>query len=194
MTNKQSIKTKYSLRTTDLKFIIIGALILIAFIAPYLHIFLPKESTVKVFGFRNFRTFMYSFGLPLSLFACSNILIYASTFVKEFKKPFTICGFLFNYTSIFHFVWIFWADTDLSRTQYYISIVAISLVFTLVYANFIILYNRHIESLKYKIKTLFTFIYSLNTNNYVKKSKHEDFAIKRIEVTDAVILEKNEQE
>lgn len=187
---KQSIKTKFNLREIDLKLIFIGALILISFIAPYLHIFLPKESTVKVFGFRNLRTFMYSFGLPVSLFACSCILTYATSFINKdnFKKLFLITSLLFNYTSVFNFIWIFWASSDLSKLQYYISLALISLIFTYTYFLFYKKYTNYTNLLKNNIKTLFNFMFSLTTKNYIKEEKEEEFAIYRIEVTDSVII------
>ena len=79
-----STKRKFSFPTIALKlvYVIIGAIILLAFVAPYLNIFLDKTSTTKVFGFKNFRTFTYVVGLPSSLLVCSFLLLYISLKTK----------------------------------------------------------------------------------------------------------------
>lgn len=52
-------------------------------------------------------------------------------------------------------------------------------------------YSKKIKKLHLNIKKLCSFMYSLNTNNFIKEEKEVDFAIKRIEVADFVILDKN---
>ena len=143
-------KKNYFLNTRILP-IILGAVILFCFIAPYIHIFLDKSAKIKWFGFRNLRSFFYAFGLPLSLFACSSMFLFALNYQRDlkFKLYFTIIALLFNYSSIFHFFWIFWIRTpDFSKIQYYMSIVVISGVFTYVYYMF----YKHYKSTIYKLQ------------------------------------------
>ena len=96
-----SIKTRFSFQTIALKLVyaLIGAIILLAFIAPYLNIFLDKTSTVKVFGFKNFRTFTYVIGLPSSLMVCSFLLLYIS--LKTKYSIGRLASYLFLYSSFF---------------------------------------------------------------------------------------------
>ena len=39
-----------------------------------------------------------------------------------------VAGYLFLYSSIFHFIWIFWSGSDLPENAYYLSIAISSLV------------------------------------------------------------------
>lgn len=107
-------------------YIIYGAVILLSFIAPYSHIFFDKASTIKVFGFNNLRTFMYAIGLPCSILVCSYLLIISN--IRAKTKLNRVAGYLFLYSSIFHFIWIFWPGSDLPENAYYFSIAISSLV------------------------------------------------------------------
>lgn len=86
-------------------YIICGVVILLSFIAPYSHIFFDKASTIKVFGFNNLRTFMYTIGLPCSILVCSYLLIISNMRAKT--KLNRVAGYLFLYSSIFHSIWLF---------------------------------------------------------------------------------------
>ena len=135
-----SIKTRY-IQTIALKLVyaLIGAIILLAFIAPYLNIFLDKTSTVKVFGFKNFRTFRaYVIGLPSSLMVCSFLLLYISLKTKYSIGRLASC--LFLYSSFFQFIWIFWDAPDLPKTLYHISI-AIGSFFAFIVVKFFVQRN-----------------------------------------------------
>ena len=135
-----SIKTRFSFQTIALKLVyaLIGAIILLAFIAPYLNIFLDKTSTVKVFGFKNFRTFTYVIGLPSSLMVCSFLLLYISLKTKYSIGRLASC--LFLYSSLFQFIWIFWDAHDLPKTLYHISI-AIGSFFAFIVVKFFVQRN-----------------------------------------------------
>lgn len=135
-----SIKTRFSFQTIALKLVyaLIGAIILLAFIAPYLNIFLDKTSTVKVFGFKNFRTFTYVIGLPSSLMVCSFLLLYISLKTKYSIGRLASC--LFLYSSLFQFIWIFWDAPDLPKTLYHISI-AIGSFFAFIVVKFFVQRN-----------------------------------------------------
>lgn len=118
----------------SLKFLV-GAIIILFVIAPYLHIFMESQDTNKVFGFKNMRSFMYVIGLPLSLFLCSSLLLMAAQYIKEkqIKIFFTIVAFLFFWSSFFQFIWIFWDRQDLPRVYYYSSLIILSLGVSLLY-------------------------------------------------------------
>lgn len=103
-----------------------GAAILFAFAAPYLHMFLNKTSTEKVFGFLNMQSFMYAIGLPSSLMVCSCLLLHLSFKVKQ--RTVYMASFLFLYSSFFQFIWIFWYEPDLPKSLYFISVALGSLV------------------------------------------------------------------
>lgn len=81
----------------------------------------------------------------------------------------------------------------IERDYFYIYTLFFIVAFILNYIliqKIIKMYSGKINKLNQKIKTLFTFIYSLNTTNVIKEEKEREFAISRIEVTDEVILEK----
>ena len=126
-----STKTKFNLHTIVIYsiHIVTGAIILLAFVAPYLNIFLDKTSTTKVFGFKNLRTFSYVIGLPISLLVCSFMLLYIS--LKTKYKIGKLASYLFLYSSLYQFIWIFWNAPDLPKKIYHISIAAASLVTTI---------------------------------------------------------------
>ncbi|MCD8425737.1 hypothetical protein LNJ40_10555 [Tenacibaculum dicentrarchi] len=108
--------------------IITGAITILSVIAPYIHIFLDKTDQIKIFGFRNIRTFLYVLGLPISLFSCAVFLLYSTKFMNETspKKYFKKISFLFLWSSFFQFIWIFWDKQDLPKVTYYIIILLIS--------------------------------------------------------------------
>ena len=116
----------FQLIGNNLIYILSGAAILFAFAAPYLHIFLNKRSTVKVFGFLNMQSFMYVIGLPCSLLVCSCLLLHLSLKVKE--RTVYMAAFLFLYSSFFQFIWIFWYKPDLPKSIYFISVALGSMI------------------------------------------------------------------
>jgi hypothetical protein len=162
----------------------ICALTLISFIAPYIPIFLDKTSEDEWFGFRNLRFFLYAFGLPLSLFACSSLLLFTLKYMNEFKLKLylTIAAMLFNYTSIFHFVWIFWVKgPDFSEIQYHVSIVAISAIYTCVYILFYKHYQLSIHKLQNALNAISIFAFS-GVKKHIKEDSFDDYAKDSIEV------------
>ncbi len=178
----QSTKTEYETQGAEgVNKIMIGViflLTLISFIAPYAPIFLDKTSKVEWFGFENLRFFLYAFGLPLSLFTCSSFFLFALKYVNEvkFKLYFTIVALLFNYTSFFHFVWIFWVKTpDFSELQYYISITGISIIYTAVYVLLYKHYKLTIHKLQNALNAISTFAFH-GVKKHIKEENFEDYA------------------
>ncbi|WP_430412839.1 hypothetical protein [Kordia sp.] len=187
------IKKKWKVLTIETKLLlsIFGAIIVLSFIAPYIHIPLSKTSIVKVFGFRNLRSFMYASGTPYSLLVCSFLLILASKYIFESvpKIFFKICGLVFLYSSIFQFIWIFWAATDLPKSAYYSSITVLSLVPIYIINR---LYNKYqigIEKTKQTIRNLISFLYSLDKKGYVKDDRLNEYRKERTIITQETILE-----
>lgn len=193
MNNSELIKKKYKALPIEVKVLIflVGAIIVASFVAPYIHIFLSKTSKEKVFGFRNLRSFLYASGTPYSLLICSSLLILASKYIFERvpKLCFKICGLIFLYSSIYQFVWIFWASTDLPASAYYSSIAIFSLIPILITNK---IYNKYYLSLEVKkqsIRNLISFMYSLDKKGYIKEEKLIKFKKERGILTDNTILE-----
>lgn len=136
------------------------------------------------------RSFLYALGLPLSLFACSALLLISS---KQIQKGILqiFCkygGVIFSLSSIFQFIWIFWSQTDLSKTTYYLSILLISVIVTVLYYNVIINYkaifhNHIITKVSYVTRPLFKFLINdIEDKGLIKESKKEEFVIEREKV------------
>ncbi len=182
--------TKGKSQTQDLEGgnkLIIGAiflLTLICFIAPFIPILLDKNSEVEWFGFANLRFFLYAFGLPLSLFACSSFLLFVLKYINEikFKLYFTIVALLFNYTSVFHFVWIFWIKApDFSEMHYYISIALISFIYIIVYYLFYKHYRLTISKLQNALNAISIFAFH-GVKKHIEEDKLDAYAKDSIEV------------
>ena len=191
--NSELIKKKYKALPIEIKVlsVLVGAIIVLSFIAPYIHIILSKKSNIKVFGFNNLRGFMYAFGTPFSLLICSSLLTLASKYIFERvpKICFKICGLIFLYSSIFQFIWIFWAATDLPKSAYYISIAILSFVPILITNK---IYNRYqlgIEKTKQSIRNLISFLYSLDKKGFIKEEKLIEYKKERGVLTNKTILE-----
>ena len=169
--------------------ILLGAVLLLCFIAPYIHIILSKEDTHKVFGFRNLRSFLYAIGLPISLFTCATLLLFAGKYVPSSiqKVYIKIGGFLFLYSAVFQFIWIFWATTDLSKGMYYLSIALISIVVTVLYIKTVQAYQDIVYRLKRIIRRLFAFIISdVDDKALIDEHKKDAFVKEREAVMEEV--------
>lgn len=174
---------------------VIGVIVLLCFIAPYIHILLPKTSTVKVFGFRNLRSFMYAIGVPLSLFACATLFLFSLNYLegnKQLKKYLQAIAFLFCYNAFFQFIWIFWATTDLSKPTYYTSIAFLSFFLLLIYFFLYKNYNSTTLYLKNTISVLFDFIVISTPKKYISKEDQKNYVEDYLELTHTI--SKNEKE
>ncbi|MGH1384000.1 hypothetical protein [Kordia sp.] len=187
------IKKKYKALPIETKVLIVlvGAIIVISFIAPYIHIFLSKTSKDKVFGFNNLRAFTYASGTPYSLLICSSLLILASKYIFERvpKICFKICGHIFLYSSIYQFIWIFWAASDLPKPAYYSSIAILSLIPILISNKIYSRYHLGIEKTKQSIRNLISFLYSLDKEGFIKDEKLIEYKKQRGTVTHKTILD-----
>jgi hypothetical protein len=145
------------------------------------------SSNQKWFGYNNLRIFAYAIGLPISLFGCSAVMLYLLKFLPEnipFKKYFTIIGLLFNYSAVFHFIWILWQKTpDLSMSFYLLSIALVSLIYIIAVFKFYKGYQILVKQLESHISKLFSFAYSINIKKQVKPKHQKEIGVKRIKVT-----------
>ncbi len=156
-------------------FTIIGVIILIGFIAPYLHIEMDKTSKIKVFGFRNMRSFLYSIGIPTSLLVCSSLFLYATNYIVEskMKKYFIFASLLFCYNSFFQYTWIFWAESDLSRGAYYASIAGLSLGFC---GAYYLLYKFYVPTIvKLKDALQEAILFFVGAKKHIPKENQKEY-------------------
>ncbi|WP_146169842.1 hypothetical protein [Kordia periserrulae] len=125
-------KTKSNTLTTGDKFLIIlisiGAVI--GFTAPFIHIFLDKDSEIEVFGYYNARMFFYAVGIPITLFVGSVCTYFSSMFIhiSLIKKIMTFISFMLMAISIYYITWSIWAKKDFNDYLYYSSIIILSLL------------------------------------------------------------------
>ena len=159
----------------NILFMLIGAIILIGFIAPYLHIEMDRTSTSKVFGFRNLRTFFYSIGIPTSLLICSSLFLYATNYINEsrIKKYFVFVALLFCYNSFFQYIWIFWSESDLSRGTYYASIAGLSFGFCCAYYLLYKFYIPTIVKLKEALQEAISFF--VGAKKHIPKDNRKEY-------------------
>ncbi len=124
--SKKETTTKINIITLLL---ITGATL--ATIAPFLHILFPRESQVKVFGFRNARSFFYAIGIPITLFISSIILSYISNFIslQAISKAVRNIAFVFLTIASYYIAWTLWAKGDFPPILYYSMLVLVSLLF-----------------------------------------------------------------
>ena len=156
--------------------ILIGAIILISVIAPYVHIFFSRDSAVKVFGFNNMRNFLYAIGLPCSLFVLSSTMLYISKYQREkFVKFLTeFISVIFLCSSIFQFFWIFIPQEDLPLSSYYFTIIIYSTSTTI---SFFLLFKKRkslIDKLQKTVNALSVFSF-IDAKKYVEKDNLEEY-------------------
>lgn len=123
----------FNLRLTDLNFIIniiISIGVILAAIAPFLHIIPSKESTDKVFGFNNLRSFLYALGLPVSLLTISIFVAFLSNLLelRPYKEVIKVASWIFISVSMYFIVWTFWYREDFNVYLYYLAIILISVL------------------------------------------------------------------
>ncbi len=169
MFKAQAIGTKFLL-------VLLGAIIVMAVIAPYIHIFLDRKDTVEVFGFRNLRNFLYAIGLPISLFFCASLLFYTTKYIKEDspKLYLKIVSSLFLWSSFFQFIWIFWDRQDLDKSFYYFSMIMLSAIICTGFislANTITKINR-IKTRKEKLNNYYNKIYLSKREKEIAEMLH----------------------
>ena len=183
------IKRKWLPQGIDLRLIFIGVVILVCLIAPYVHILVDNDSQVEWFGFSNLRVFLYSIGMPISLLCASCIILTATNFISDnkFKTYFISVALLFNYSSVFYLIWIFWSSSDLTETQYYMSIAGISLLFTIAYYIFYKHYHFTITKLQSALNAISRFAF-IGVKKHIHPDKMKDYNIDSIKSLDDGML------
>jgi hypothetical protein len=121
----------------------------LAAIAPFLHILPSKESTEKIFGFTNMRTFLYAIGFPFSLFTVSVFVAFLANLIelRPYKKALKIGSITFISVSVYFIIWTFWYKKDFNVYAYY-SAMGLASITT---SYFI---YRLLKSISKKLKTL----------------------------------------
>lgn len=104
---------------------------IVAAIAPFSHIPFDKTSTVKVFGFRNARVFLYSLGMPVTIFLSSLIMSFTSNFI-EIKLVYKVVrnvSIIFLSIALYYLIWTFTASSakDWNPIVYYLMALGISI-------------------------------------------------------------------
>lgn len=157
----KSTKVTYTRRATgdNYKYVMIGAIVLLSIIAPYIHMFFDKTSNKEIFGFTKMRDFLYAIGVPSSLLTCSMLLMYTLSLISDKKKQkyLMVVAVLFLFNSFFQFIWIFWSGSDLSNEAYYFSVIGLSILFTSVY---FLIYQHYLYNLS-KLKFAFNDLLAL---------------------------------
>ncbi len=173
-------QTKDKLKT--LSNIILGVVIIAFITAPYLHMFVEKSSTEKVFGYKNIRYFVWIIGLPSSLLMCSLLLMKASSYIQEknTKNFFTTISFLFIWSSLFQFIWIFWEIDDLPKSFYYASITILSCLTAIIFQKLILSKKETISKLRTIIDNLSRFSI-ISAKKYIEPEKEDAYNDELIE-------------
>lgn len=144
----------------------------------------------KFFGFTDFQHFVGEFGWALGLFlyALFNLVL---TFLRKPSSFFADVVYHVTHItiSVFFLRWCFNRKDFLIPEYFAYNILTVLMVVISTYL-FVRYKQRIYKGMQSKVKTLFSFIYSLDP--FIKRKKLDDFAINRIKVTEEVILEKDE--
>ena len=202
--------------------ILIGVVIGIS--APFSHIFLPKTAKEKIelkkkyddniisektykaekkllhekykfAGFTNKRRFAFAIGLPISLFICSLIFLYVSSYIAEerIKKASIIAGLSFQFTSIYFIIWVLWAlkkGSDFPKSLYYLSIVIMSIAATFFLFYLIKSSQKNVN----KIKGLLLFLFEIRNKHFQKVAMRSLEVDEEETISEITIFEKRTKE
>lgn len=172
-----SIKEMLKVQETEVKnktyLVVLGVAAVLFIVAPYIHIFIDKTSLNKVFGFKNLRSFLYVIGLPLSLFFCALLLLYATKYMPKNspKKYFSTVAFLFLSSSFFQFIWIFWEREDLPESAYYTIISVLSIIMSFSFVKGIMNRKSTILKLQKALDSLSRFSFITVKKNIPKENE-----------------------
>ncbi|MFD2188014.1 hypothetical protein [Aquimarina celericrescens] len=119
-------------------------------IAPFLHILFPRESSEKIFGFPSMRVFLYSIGLPISLFILSLFIAFFANLIelKEYRKSMKIGSMCFLFTSSYFIIWTLWYRGDFNIYAYYSAMILASLLASYAISTFLRSTTKKITQLK----------------------------------------------
>ena len=204
--NNSQIQKKFALQVNQiverLKKFKVSAYVLflslILLLCSFIHIPYNNSGVEGILGFKWMTSFLFAIALPLTQISSGLLIKFLSGIVKEeFKGYFNGLSNLVLATGFFFLLWTL-VPYDIKKQfkshHYYILVAALSIGMCFIAHHIhkaVMLFERKMTK---QIKILFKYIYSLNTTNVIKEEKEEEFATSIIEVTDAVILGKNERE
>ncbi|WP_348707012.1 hypothetical protein [Tenacibaculum sp. 190524A02b] len=112
----------------------------------------------------------------MSLFLCSTLLLIASKYIEEkyVKSFFTNVSFLFLWSSLFQFIWIFWDRQDLPKSAYYISIIFLSATSALLFRKVLISRKRLILKLRSALNEISKFSF-ITAKKHIKPESEKDY-------------------
>lgn len=154
-----------------------------------------KKEDSRIFGWLTWKRFGAGFGVRLPYLLFSLLISWLISKIntrsnKNLKNTFLYIQITCYTSAFYQLIWCFWYSQDYPLKAYLWFAIALCMFLSVLFVYFINYRELFKHKFELKIKTLFTFIYSLNTKNVIKEEKEEEFAISRIEVTDEVILEK----
>ncbi len=123
--------------------------VIIGAIAPFLHIFFSKESTDKIVGFNNMRSFLFAIGLPVSLFVISLFVAFMSNLLelRAYKKSIQVSSLVFISIALYFIIWTFWYRDDFDIYLYYTFIGVISISSAYVIYNLLKISTQKLKAL-----------------------------------------------
>ncbi len=153
-------------------------LCIIAVLSPFLHMLYLIEDKEGVFGYAYMSSFLFSISLPIMALSSGLLLKFAANYiVNEFKKPLQYISHTFIFVGFFFAIYILMPIRDYSITTYYVSLLILAILLTIV-ANYLhkaILTTE--QRLKNIISKLFDFIILETPRKHVSEEKQIDYVI-----------------
>ncbi len=117
---------------------------IIAAIAPFLHVPFDRGSTERIFGFKNARIFLYSLGMPLTIWLGALIMSFTANFIeiRSVYKVQRYISIVFLSVAFYYLLWTFTASStrDWNPIIYYTMALGISI-------SIAILINKYLKSI-----------------------------------------------
>lgn len=136
------------------------------------------EDKEGIFGYAYMSSFLFSISLPIMSLSAGLLLKFAATHItNEFKKPLQLISHTFIFVGCFFAIYILMPIRDYSLTTYYVSLLVLAVLLTIVahYLHKAILTTE--ERLKNIISKLFDFIILETPSKHVSEEKQIDYVI-----------------
>ena len=193
---KKILNTQTTENKSNLILIIITLGAIVAAIAPFLHIFCSRESTTEIFGYSNMRMFLYSAGMPFTLFITSLILTFVSNYIgdKIVYKTIRNISFIILAVAAYYIVWVFWAKKDLNPLFYYGMLILTALSFSYFISKlmrFLATSSKKLLSISSKLPRLKKDIQNVSNIAHIMPSDNEDLVTYKamVDVTSENLME-----
>ena len=149
-----------------------------AILSPFLHMLYLIEDREGIFGYAYMSSFLFSISLPIMALSSGLLLKFAANhIIDEFKKPLQFISHTFIFVGFFFAIYILMPIRDYSITTYYVTLLVLAVLLTIV-ANYI---HKAIitteERLKNIISKLFDFIILETPRKHVSEEKQIDYVI-----------------